>query len=1038
MPLRRRPSGLYTILLKSLADASVSATTPPFQLSGGQLFLASPGATSSPQEVYVLLGQAIPINISVAGGNLLSGSSLSIFLWYYGCCNYQTLTPSFVATRPTNNTFWWTPSGIMNPFSQYQIRVVSNSDPTVTFVSNYFSVSVGRLSIVSPAPAAGVVVGSTLNVTWSALGPSLISSSVSIALYPVGSTVPLAVLTNSVPTSSYTFLWATPSFLPTGPVNVVVLCTSDSAATATSTFSLVPFVPFTGLSISSPGVGSVWFLGQSASVTWGGFGSVMQGSVAVRLMYGGIVVANISASIAASAQTVSWTVPGSLLALSNYYSVGVYSLPSGNVSIMSAPLTMQVAPSAGLVLSLPVNGSRVCTNSPLNVSYAGFGASVMASTVRVFIQRTSRASPALNISAASPGAGGLVTWNFFNKTNLVHYEWYSVSACSDADMAVCSTSLVQAIFNPSYGVTLTAPLSGQTWYRGMPCVITWAAFSPYIRGSPVRIDFLSSPSNIAIAVAAASVPATDGSFVWLLPPSLPSGSYVVKVTSLYDTTQFSLSDIVTVLNGAIMVTNPPSNLPQQPVYSLVNNFQMNITWLSFGASTAASTFSIFLWYYGCCNYQTLTTTATSSPFLWTPSGIMNPFSQYQIRVVSNADNSVAFTTGYFSVSVGNLSLVVPTPTTMWTLGGTGNITWSGNGPSLTSGSLWAQLWDSTGTTQLTTITSSVSFTPSTFMYTVPSTLAVASNQVQLRLGSTADSNVRVLLNFLVSSQGLVVLSPSASSQWVPSAVVNISWSSYGTTVPSGTLTITLTVSTGGGPVTYTVTSTSPCAAGFFLYTVPAGVALNVQSYVTITSNAVGSVTATSPNFYTRTGALTLTVPPFFVKGDNVTVRWTAVGSAVLASTATFSVMQGSTAYYSVPFTGATPAVAPLQLIWPVAGTIASGTYYLIMTSTADGLVTATSAPFTLASGALDFVRPSPLSSNNCPAINQQLVFRNGFSYNITWNVTGSVMKAGTVSIFVYYQTGSNWGTVSTSAPAGLGYYTWRMDNCCFQCNCAPW
>ncbi len=71
--------GAYVIALKSLADASVSCATAPLQVSGGALSLAAPAGG----EVFVLVGQAILVNISAAGGNIL-GANVIVQLIYYG------------------------------------------------------------------------------------------------------------------------------------------------------------------------------------------------------------------------------------------------------------------------------------------------------------------------------------------------------------------------------------------------------------------------------------------------------------------------------------------------------------------------------------------------------------------------------------------------------------------------------------------------------------------------------------------------------------------------------------------------------------------------------------------------------------------------------------------------------------------------------------------------------------------------------------------------------------------------------------------
>jgi hypothetical protein len=73
--------GQYVVVLTSLADSSVTATSPLIAVSGGSLALLSPLAGAT----YVLIGQSIAVNWTVAGGTT-SSRTVTIAVIYYGWC----------------------------------------------------------------------------------------------------------------------------------------------------------------------------------------------------------------------------------------------------------------------------------------------------------------------------------------------------------------------------------------------------------------------------------------------------------------------------------------------------------------------------------------------------------------------------------------------------------------------------------------------------------------------------------------------------------------------------------------------------------------------------------------------------------------------------------------------------------------------------------------------------------------------------------------------------------------------------------------
>lgn len=87
-------------------------------------------------------------------------------------------------------------------------------------------------------------------------------------------------------------------------------------------------------------------------------------------------------------------------------------------------------------------------------------------------------------------------------------------------------------------ITILSPNGGETWYRGQTKTITWKSDGK--PGNNVIIDIYKGSSRI---LQISSMTANDGSYTWLIPSLLQTGTdYKIKITSYEDSKYYDWSD----------------------------------------------------------------------------------------------------------------------------------------------------------------------------------------------------------------------------------------------------------------------------------------------------------------------------------------------------------------------------------------------------------------------------------------------------------------------------------------------------------------
>jgi hypothetical protein len=497
------------------------------------------------------------------------------------------------------------------------VRLTSNIDAAVSTFAWPVDTPSGSLRLTSPLPGTTLVVGQTLNVSFTSTGYGLVGQTLSILIVPSGSTTVIASISASSPISTTTVLWVVPStMVAPASYQVRLVSAPDSRVTAQSPpFFLTPFVPASALTLTVPStLGYSFFQGQTTTISWIATGALASsGAVVITLMNGVYFVANVTTAPlnSMSVGSFAWTVPASLAPATLIYSLTIRSVSDATI-FASSPLITVLAPPAvdSVAMVAPTTGAVWARRTTYNISWAAFGVSVLASTVTVTVRVASTGALVAVVGTGLPAASMSIAWAGVaaNGTGLmVAGLVYAVTVTSDALPSVSASVNVTALQAPTYGLAVGLPTAGFIALKGSPLTVTWSAYSPAVQTSNVKVELLQA--GLVIATMASSVPASYGQLSWLVPASAATATtYTVRVTQANDLTIFASSAVFTIATGTLQLTYPPDLTLAPPLTNIVwvfgRGFATNITWASSGSLISAGTVKVELWYFTSFSYTT--------------------------------------------------------------------------------------------------------------------------------------------------------------------------------------------------------------------------------------------------------------------------------------------------------------------------------------------------------------------------------------------------------------------------------------------------
>jgi hypothetical protein len=154
-----------------------------------------------------------------------------------------------------------------------------------------------------------------------------------------------------------------------------------------------------------------------------------------------------------------------------------------------------------------------------------------------------------------------------------------------------------------------------------------------------------------------------------------------------------------------------------------------------------------------------------------------------------------------------------------------------------------------------------------------------------------------------------------------------------------------------------------------------------------------------------------------LKGSPLTTTFQAANAAVISAPVRLELMLSGVAVSTMA--SGVPA-AQGTYVWLIPTTAAPSTGYSVrVTNELDGTIFAFSPTFTIVSGVLTWIFPPDSTQSSTVVTIYQAP---GMRYNLTWDVKGSLVATGTVTI-AWWMSCCSFGTFTTTAPAARGYWT---------------
>ncbi|MDY6805230.1 MAG: Ser-Thr-rich GPI-anchored membrane family protein [Cyanobacteriota bacterium] len=298
---------------------------------------------------------SITLNSPNGGNTLEPGSSYTI-TWSDNIAEnvklelYKggSLSSAIASSTESGGSYLWTVPASITSGSDYQVKVTSVSDSSVSDLSNSnFTIKPEDvITVTSPNGGNTLEPGSSYNITWS----DNITENVKLELYKGGS---LSSAIASSTESDGSYVWTVPASITSGSdYQVKVTSVSDSSVSdlSNSNFTIKPEDVIT---VTSPNGGNTLEPGSSYNITWS---DNITENVKLELYKGGSLSSAIASSTESDGSYV-WTVPASITSGSDYQ-VKVTSVSDSSVSDLSDS-SFTIKPEDVITVTSPNGGNTL-------------------------------------------------------------------------------------------------------------------------------------------------------------------------------------------------------------------------------------------------------------------------------------------------------------------------------------------------------------------------------------------------------------------------------------------------------------------------------------------------------------------------------------------------------------------------------------------------------------------------------------------------------------------------------------------------------
>ncbi len=196
---------------------------------------------------------------------------------------------------------------------------------------------------------------------------------------------------------------------------------------------------------------------------------------------------------------------------------------------------------------------------------------------------------------------------------------------------------INKIPHTSGSITVTSPISSDSWMMGMVNTIQWQKTDV----DAVKIELYKGGSFDRSIFSYW----TGTSLSWTVPTDLVEGSnYRIKVTDFSDSLTYDFSDYFTIIEAeakSITITNPTSST------SVKIDSSLGISWTSTGD---IDTVKIELYKGGSQHKSIFPTAINDGYFSWTVSNDLTVGTNYQIKITDTSDATVNDLSDYFTIT----------------------------------------------------------------------------------------------------------------------------------------------------------------------------------------------------------------------------------------------------------------------------------------------------------------------------------------------------------------------------------------------------
>ncbi len=800
----------------------------------------------------------------------------------YSSDNGSSWNSVATSVNASTGTYLWTVPNIIT--TQAIIRVSSAVTASTNDLSdNVFSIT--SLDLTAPAGTSGLLVGSTMNITWTSSGISNVKLE-----YTTNSGTSWNTISASIAAAAGTYSWT----VPNTPSNSVYVKVSNVAEPLVSDSSSL--LSIGSITLSSPSAGEFVQSGSQKLIQWTASSNIQN----VKLEYtsnGGTNWNVITNSTGASAGSFTWSVPGSL----NVTNARVRITSTAASSIIDSTSFFTIST---FQLNAPNGPAYLTAGTTTNITWAAG----LVPNVKLEYT-TDNGTSWSTIVASTAAAAGTYAW-VIPPTLSTSLAKIRISDATNASVSDQSDNTFRIGW-----IQQTAPVLGAILQSGTSAAITWTNSNSI---STLRLDY-STNNGTSWVLISNTVVASSGSYTWSIPSSLSSATSKIRLSDAESTLGIqSISNAFTLMNLDLGAPNGGEKLRSNSTY--------NITW---SASNLISNVKLEYSTDNGSNWNLITssTAAATGSYAWNiPSGLSS--SQGRVRI-SDASNSAIRDSSSSQFSFSVLALTAPVGGEHMQSGTTFGITW--NSANITSLKLE---YSTNNGSQWTSIDNSVLAGSGSYNWTVPAGLATSTAKIRI---SDAGNSLVADSSSTFKISNLALTSPNGGEQYQAGSTQNITWT-------SGNITnVKLEYSSDAGTGWSTIISSTIAAAGTYSWAIPAGLASS-QMLVRISDATNSAIKDSSNSTFTVSNLVltSLTGGQQLQAGKVQNINWTANNgiSNISIEYSTNSGTSWNTVVASVPASAGTYA-------WTVPSNISGTTNRIKITNLANAAITSQGGDFTV-------------------------------------------------------------------------------------------